>query len=76
MKKTTPFNFISLVFCSLLIISCSDTTDMSVGTAASINRNEYIKYGKKLENPYSIKNMRKALFNLKEKTKGKSSTSK
>jgi hypothetical protein len=49
---------------------------MSVGTAASINRNEYIKYGKKLENPYSIKNMRKALFNLKEKTKGKSSTSK
>lgn len=42
---------------------------MSVDTAGSINRKEYLKSGKKLENPYALKNMRKALFNLKEKSK-------
>lgn len=69
MKKTIQFNFIALVLSSFFIVSCSDGVDLAPDDATASNRKEYIKYGKKLENPYALKNMRKALISLKEKSK-------
>lgn len=69
MKKPQSIRFITVAFTMLVLAACTDEPDSSSSTVKSIDRNEYLKQGKKLENPYSVKNMRKAFSNLKEKTK-------
>ena len=64
MKK---HKFIFLGIFSLLISSCS--TDLSSVEESQIGRSQdyNLHWGKKLENPYSVKNMKQALLNVKQK---------
>ena len=64
MKK---YKFIFLGIFSLLISSCS--TDLSSVEESQIGRSQdyNLHWGRKLENPYSVKNMKQALLNVKQK---------
>ncbi|MFT5254581.1 MAG: hypothetical protein ACI87N_003657 [Flavobacteriales bacterium] len=66
MNKFKKLNlFLGVVLLSA-IFSCTDEPNLQE-TASQSKNEDWIKLGKKLENPYSIKNMKLALQNLKAK---------
>lgn len=73
MNKFKKLNLLLGVVLLSAITSCNNEPNLSETISKSKNV-DWIKMGKKLENPYSIKNMRLALQNLKAKKA--SSTSK
>jgi hypothetical protein len=66
MNKIKKLNLLFGVILLTAITSCSNEPNLSE-TESQSKREDWIKLGKKLENPYSIKNMRLALQNLKAK---------
>ena len=66
MNKFKKLNLLFGVILLTAITSCSNEPNLSE-TESQSKREDWIKLGKKLENPYSIKNMRLALQNLKAK---------
>jgi hypothetical protein len=66
MNKFKKLNLLLGVVLLSAITSCNNEPNLSETVSQSKNE-DWIKLGKKLENPYSIKNMRLALQNLKAK---------
>ncbi|KVV16444.1 hypothetical protein [Flavobacterium sp. TAB 87] len=66
MNKIKKLNLLLGVALLTTIVSCSNEPNLSV-TESQSKQEDWVKLGKKLENPYSIKNMRLALKNLKAK---------
>ena len=61
------FKIITLGIFLTTILSCNDEPNSSENKESVINKEEYIKLGKKLENPYSVKNMKIALDSVRAK---------
>ena len=66
MNKFKKLNLFYGVVLLSAIFSCTDEPNLQE-TASQSKNEDWIKLGKKLENPYSIKNMKLALQNLKAK---------
>ena len=71
MKHLQKLRLLTLILLGLLIYSCQNEDDVTSQTEEQINLNEQdglkkMVLGKKLENPYSVENMRKALKNLQK----------
>ncbi|WP_233882153.1 hypothetical protein [Tenacibaculum piscium] len=72
MKKHS-LRFLTLIFIGVLIYSCQDEientpqTELTLSQELASESDGKIILGEKLENPYSVKNMRLALRSLKEK---------
>jgi hypothetical protein len=73
MNKFKKLNLLLGVILLTTITSCNNEPNLPE-TVSKSNKEDYIKLGKKLENPYSVKNMRLALENIKNRKA--SSTSK
>jgi hypothetical protein len=63
MKRLQILNYSFLGLFLVLMASCSDEP---ISTESTQGKGVSIKLGNKLENPYSVKNMKKALENLKK----------
>jgi hypothetical protein len=71
-------NFLKLFLLGLsfaTVFSCSDEPNLSEPSTSSYDKEAYLKLGTKLENPYSVKNMKRALDSVKANMKA-SKTSK
>ena len=66
MKKSKIKNLLLLALLSL-IASCNNDPISTEETSTVREKDYYLKLGKKLENPYSVKNMRRALDSVKAK---------
>ncbi|WP_158730181.1 MULTISPECIES: hypothetical protein [unclassified Flavobacterium] len=66
MKKLKIKTLLLLALLSL-IASCSNDPISTEETSAVREKDYYLKLGKKLENPYSVKNMKRALDSVKAK---------
>nr|WP_315252124.1 hypothetical protein [uncultured Flavobacterium sp.] len=66
MNKFKKLNLLLVVILLTTITSCNNEPNVSE-TVSQSNKEDYIKLGKKLDNPYSIKNMRLALKNIKNR---------
>jgi len=71
MKYLQKLRLLTLILLGLLIYSCQNEENFTSKTEEQINLNEQdglkkMVLGKKLENPYSVENMRKALKNLQK----------
>ena len=71
MKHLQKLRLLTLILLGLLIYSCQNENDLITQLEEPINLNEQdglkkMVLGKKLENPYSVENMKKALNNLKQ----------
>jgi hypothetical protein len=66
MNKFKKLNLLLGVILLTTITSCNNEPNLSE-TVSQSNKEDYIRLGKKLENPYSIKNMRLALKNIKNR---------
>ena len=64
MKKLKIKTLLLLALLSL-IASCNNDPISTEETSAVREKDYYLKLGKKLENPYSIKNMKRALDSVK-----------
>jgi hypothetical protein len=66
-KLSTPFITILIFFC--FILSCQNDPELlELKENNNLeNSHKIVKLGKKLKNPYTVQNMRKALRKLKEK---------
>lgn len=75
MKKLKIKTLLLLALLSLIASCNNDEPNLTENTHSSSEKGVPIKLGKKLENPYSIENMQKALGNLKSsKVSAKSSS--
>lgn len=66
MKKSKIKNLLLLALLSL-IASCNNDPISTEETSTVREKDYYLKLGKKLENPYSVKNMKRALDSVKAK---------
>ncbi|MHB0756946.1 hypothetical protein [Polaribacter sp. M15] len=69
--RKNALKFLVLTLIGIIIYSCQNENDFTTQVEESINLNEQdglkkMILGKKLENPYSVENMKKALNNLKQ----------
>lgn len=65
-------NFLKLFLLGLsfaTVFSCSDEPNLTESSNSSYDKEAYLKLGTKLENPYSVKNMKRALDSVKAKMK-------
>ena len=71
MNRLRILNYSFLGLLLALMTSCNNEPDESKNTSPSTTREKdyYLKLGRKLENPYSVKNMRRALDSVKGKMK-------
>lgn len=69
MKKLTTLNYGFLVLFALLIGSCNTEPVLTENNTNTRGKEYYLQLGQKLENPYAVKNMRKALDSVKSKMK-------
>ena len=67
MKRFQILNYSFLGVLLLLLASCSDEPFSKESTNITREKDYYLKLGKKLENPYSVKNMKRALDSVKAK---------
>jgi hypothetical protein len=82
MKTLTTYKLLTLALLTTLFFSCQDdefldTPQAKTTEASVVQENDIlpqIKLGKKLENPYSVTNMKKALNNLKSTSKKTAAT--
>jgi hypothetical protein len=69
--RKNALKFLVLTLIGIMIYSCQNENDLITQVEEQINLNEQdglkkMILGKKLENPYSVENMKKALNNLKQ----------
>jgi hypothetical protein len=69
--RKNALKFVVLTLLGIMIYSCQNENDLTTQIEEPINLNEQdglkkMILGKKLENPYSVENMKKALNNLKQ----------
>ena len=65
-------NFLKLFLLGLsfvTVFSCSNEPNLTESSNSSYDKEAYLKLGTKLENPYSVKNMKKALDSVRANTK-------
>lgn len=68
MSKQT--NFLKLFLLGLsfaTVLSCSDEPNSTESSTSTYDKEAYLELGTKLENPYSVKNMKRALDSVKAK---------
>lgn len=69
MNKFRLLNSFLLGLSLIMITSCNNDPDISESTTTAREKESCLKLGKKLENPYSVKNMKRALDSIKGKMK-------
>jgi hypothetical protein len=69
---TKQLNYLKLFLlglCFSTIVSCNDEPNLTENPVSSYDKEAYLKLGTKLENPYSVKNMKRALDSVRANTK-------
>lgn len=67
MKRSKFLNYYFLGLLLVLITSCNNDPVQTESTNSTREKDYYLKLGEKLENPYSVKNMKRALDSVKSK---------
>lgn len=69
MKKSSNLFYCFLGVVVLLIFSCTNEPKPTETVSGTKKKEDYIQLGQKLDNPYAVKNMKKALDSVKSKMK-------